>query len=151
MAQVPWLAAGAGATAPVAEAFRLKARPAAAAVPGAEVAGATDGAARPRAGATTRHPVGGARRSQAGRAPILALRPLAVIPVTERLGHAIPAVLTGEAAASTPILARVSPLLMGIAGTQEAMEAEAAAAARMGTPVAGEGPLPSLPARRSMA
>lgn len=145
------MATGAGTAAPSAEASRIEARPAAAAVPGAEIAGATDGATRSGAGATARHPIGGARWSQAGRAPVLALGALAIIPVTGRLGNAIPAVLTGEATTSTPILAGLSPLLMGITGAQEAMQPEAAAAARVGTPVAGEGPLPSLPARRSMA
>lgn len=119
---VPRLPTGVSTAPSLSVATGLVPRPTATAIPGAKVAGTTDGATRARAGAATRHPIGSAGRRQEAQPPVLALGALAVIPLTGRVGHALPAVLAGQAATTTPILSRVGPLLMGIASTQEAMQ-----------------------------
>lgn len=143
-----WLTAIRGAVTPRAVATGLIARSPTAVIPSADLTLSTARiAAREVLAPLTRNRLGGPRGPEATGTRALALRPLAIIPGTERLRNAVPAVLTGETAATTPILPRVSPLLNGIAGVEAAMEPKAATATCMGTPIAGVVALPA-PATR---
>lgn len=138
---------------PAPMAARLKPRPPAVVVPRAEIAltayelGLSSALGPP----VPSDQVGGVGRPKAVQPQVLSLQALAVIPLAGRLGYARPTVLTRQATATAPVLAQLSSLLSRTPSPSAATQAQAAAPARMSTPIAELSALPSAPAEPVLA